>query len=145
MITLSVRVRTIYGLQIWKSLKASQQALESQCSCPGDNKGCLVELTELPQRRFEAVVTRPRQAAVDCDWELAESDVAKYRKVFEKKAPAEAILNAVLTIVSAPLVRPPRAVFAIDTPGGPKSWPIQEAHSRAGAVRSEEASCRERV
>ena len=132
MITLSVRVRTIYGMQIWKSMKASQQSLDSHCSCPRDN-GCLVELTELPNRRFEAIVTRPRPVTTRCDWDVAETDDAKYRKVFEKRTPAESILDAVIRIVSAPLVRLPRAVFTIDTLDSPKSWPIQEAHSRVGA------------
>jgi hypothetical protein len=134
MITLSVRVRTIYGLQIWESVKAAQQTLENHCSCPSDNKGCVVELTELPNRRFEAVVTRPRLATVSCDWDVAETEGAEYRKVFEKRAPADSILDAIISMVSAPLVRPPRAVFAIDTLDNPKSWPIQEAHSAVGAV-----------
>ena len=134
MVTLSVRVRSIYGMQIWKSLKAAQQVLDDHCSCPGDAKGCFVDLKELPDRRFEAVATRPRLATESCDWEIASSKPAKYRKVFEKGLPCDLILDAITKIVAAPLVRPPRAVFAIDTPGDAKAWPILEAHPTAGAT-----------
>ena len=134
MITLSVRVLTTYGMQIWQSLKAAQHVLDSHCSCPGDTKGCFVDLTELPDRRFEAVVTRPRLATLNCDWAIASSKPAKYRKVFDKSAPSHQILAAIKGIITVPLVRPAPAVFAIDTLDSPKSWPILEAHSRLGAV-----------
>lgn len=121
-------------MQIWKALKEAQPVLDSHCSCPGDTEGCLIDLSELPNRRFEAVVTRPRLATVSCDWDVASSRPAKYRKVFEKRTSSGLILDSVIRIVSAPLMQPPRVVFAIDTIDSAKSWPIQEAQSRTGAA-----------
>ena len=102
MVRLSVLSRTEYGNQIREYMKSAEDFLNGHCSCPDGS--CSVVLTELPSRRIEAVVVRPRPVADSRDWDAMVAATAEYRKIFEKRTPASRIRDSLSNIVGAPLV-----------------------------------------
>jgi hypothetical protein len=62
-----------------------------------------VEITELPGRRFEAIVIRPRPVADTQEWATISAVSGIYRRLFDKRATAQRIRDALATIVGATL------------------------------------------
>jgi hypothetical protein len=102
MIRLSVRALSLYGKKVTSAIRASEPALNDHCSCP-PGQSCTVEITELPGRRFEAVVTRPRPVTESRDWSAMTIFNGMYRRLFEKRSTAKQIREAVASMVGAPL------------------------------------------
>ena len=115
MIQLTLRALSVYGKKVTNSLRASEVSLNQQCSCP-PGESCSVEITELPGRRFEAVVVRPRQAADNRDWAPMKTVAGMYRRLFDKRASAQRIREAVAAIVGAPLNHDGLERSAAETP-----------------------------
>jgi hypothetical protein len=102
MIRLSLRALSVYGEQITNALKASEFELNRHCSCP-PGESCSVEITELPGRRFEAVVTRPRRVTEPHEWAAHISVAGMYRRLFDKRTNVTRIREAVADIIGAVL------------------------------------------
>ena len=100
MVRLSLQALSVYGKKITNALRASHVAFNEICSCP-PGQSCTVEITELPGRRFEAVVVRPRSVAYTKDWQPEAEGT--YRQQFDKRATAQRIRDAVAAMVGAPL------------------------------------------
>src|SRR5262245_31371840 len=102
MIRLSLRALSVYGEQVTNALKASEFELNRHCSCP-PGESCSVEITELPGRRFEAIVTRPRPVREPQEWAAHISVEGMYRRLFDRRANVTRIREAVADIVGATL------------------------------------------
>jgi hypothetical protein len=102
MVKMNLTALSIYGRRITDSLKAAESELNRHCSCP-PGEACKVEIHELPNRRFEALVVRPRPLAQPTDWMSMPAVKGMYRMTFEKRATAEDIREAIAEIVAAPL------------------------------------------
>jgi hypothetical protein len=102
MVRLSLRALSVYGKKIASSLRASEPELNQHCSCP-PGESCSVEITELPGRRFEAVVIRPGTVAEPQDWSEITAVFGTYRRVFDKRATAQRIREGVAFLVGATL------------------------------------------
>jgi hypothetical protein len=70
MTQLKLTAITDYGNSVTDSLKEVEK--EFRCNCLPDEV-CLIEVTELPGSRFEAVVTMPRSVKDPADWTSAVS------------------------------------------------------------------------
>jgi hypothetical protein len=102
MVQLSLRALSVYGKKVASSLRASEPELNQHCSCP-PGQSCSVEIKELPGRRFEAVVIRPRPIAETQEWSTANAASGMYRRLFDKRATAQRIRDALASIVGATL------------------------------------------
>ena len=100
MVRLNLHALSVYGKKVANTLRASEAALNQHCSCP-PGESCSVEVTELPGRRFEAVVTRPRPVVDKGEW--GPSADGRYRQLFEKRATAQRIRESLATMVGATL------------------------------------------
>lgn len=100
MVHLSLRALSVYGKKVVGSLKASEPQLNHHCSCP-PGESCNVEITELPGRRIEVVVKRPRPVVADHGWATMTAVNGMYRLLFDKRATAVRIREAVATMVGA--------------------------------------------
>jgi len=60
-----------------------------------------VEITELPGRRFEVVVTRPRPVVEDHGWATMTAVTGMYRLLFDRRETAMRIREAITGIVGA--------------------------------------------
>jgi hypothetical protein len=100
MVRLSLRPLSLYGKKVTRSLNASLSDLNQHCSCP-PGESCSVEITELPGRRFEVVVTRPRPTIQDHGWTPIASIAGMYRLTFDKRASANKIREAIKNMVGA--------------------------------------------
>jgi hypothetical protein len=89
---------TDYGNSVASNLKELERELH--CNCRPD-EACLVEITELPGSRFEAVVTMPRPVTDPDDWEIHPGTPGLYRRTFEKRSTAEQIHQAVGKILDS--------------------------------------------
>ena len=103
MVQLSLRALSVYGKKVASSLRASEPELNQHCSCPS-GQSCSVEIRELPGRRFEAVVTRPRPVGELQEWSTIKAVSGMYRRQFDKRATAQRIREALASIVGATLV-----------------------------------------
>jgi hypothetical protein len=90
------------GQAIADSLKAREEDLNRQCSCP-EGESCSVELVELPGKRFEAIVVRPRPVQESREWTAHAAVSGMYRRLFDPSTTANRILDAVAKIVGATL------------------------------------------
>ena len=102
MVRLSLQALSVYGKKVTNALRASHVAFNEICSCP-PGQSCTVEITELPGRRFEAVVVRPGSVANTKDWEPEARVEGTYRQLFDKRATAQRIRDAVAAMVGAPV------------------------------------------
>ena len=102
MVRLSLNALSVYGKKVTNALRASHVAFNEICSCP-PGQSCTVEITELPGRRFEAVVVRPGSVANTKDWEPEARVEGTYRQLFDKRATAQRIRDAVAAMVGAPV------------------------------------------
>jgi hypothetical protein len=100
LVNLSLRALSVYGKKVISSLKASEPQLNHHCSCP-PGESCNVEITELPGRRIEVVVKRPRPVVADHGWATMTTMNGMYRLLFDKRATADRIRDAVTAIVGA--------------------------------------------
>lgn len=100
MVHLSLRALSVYGKKVIGSLKASEPDLNHHCSCP-PGESCNVEISELPGRRIEVVVKRPRPVIEDQGWATVTTASGMYRLLFDKRATATRIRDAVTAIVGA--------------------------------------------
>ena len=105
MVRLSLRALSVYGKKVAGSLKASEPQLNHHCSCP-PGESCSVEVNELPGRRFEVVVRRPRPVTEDHGWSTITAVNGMYRLLFDKRANALRIRDAVAAIVGAAIEKP---------------------------------------
>ena len=104
MVILKVNAQSLYGERITRSLKAAVKVLNEHCSCPPE-QSCSVEITELPGRRFEAIVTRPGSVAECPGWTAMPAGIkGKYRQLFEKRASEDEVRESLSAIVGAPLI-----------------------------------------
>jgi hypothetical protein len=102
LVRLSLRALSVYGKKVAGSLKASEPQFNQHCSCP-PGESCAVEITELPGRRFEVRVTRPRPVIADHGWSTIMSVTGMYRLLFDKRATAARMREAIAAIVGAPI------------------------------------------
>ena len=102
MVRISLRALSVYGKKVASTIRASEPDLNQHCSCP-PGESCSVEITELPGRRFEAVVIRPRPVADTQEWATISAVSGIYRRLFDKRATAQRIRDALATIVGATL------------------------------------------
>ena len=102
MVRISLRALSVYGKKVASTIRASEPDLNQHCSCP-PGESCSVEITELPGRRFEAVVIRPRPVADTQEWATISAVSGIYRRLFDKRATAQRIRDALATIVGAAL------------------------------------------
>jgi hypothetical protein len=102
MVRLSLHALSVYGKKVTSALRASHVIFNEICSCP-PGESCTVDITELPGRRFEALVVRPRSVSNAKDWEPAATSSGSYRQLFDKRATAQRIRDAVAAMVGAPL------------------------------------------
>lgn len=100
MIRLNLRALSVYGKKITESLRSHEKELQRHCSCP-PGESCSVEITELPGRRFEAMVTRPRAVTEAHDWSPITAVDGMYRRLFEKRTSAKRIHDAIAQMVHA--------------------------------------------
>jgi hypothetical protein len=98
MTQLKLKAITDYGNSVTSSLREVEK--EFRCSCLPDEV-CLIEVTELPGSRFEAVVTMPRPVRDPQDWTIHPGSLEMYRRTFEKRATAEQIQQSLARIVAA--------------------------------------------
>jgi len=96
---------SVYGKKVAGSLKASEPELNQHCSCPPD-EACSVDITELPGRRFEVVVKRPRPVTADRGWSTITAVNGMYRLLFDKRATAMRIRDAITSMVGAAIEKP---------------------------------------
>jgi hypothetical protein len=119
MVRLSLRTLSVYGKKVASSLRASEPALNQHCSCP-PGESCSVEITELPGRRFEAVVIRPRPVEETQDWTAINAISGMYSRQFDKRATAQRIRDAVASMVGAVLdeaqAAGAKAIFPAENP-----------------------------
>lgn len=101
MVLLKLDAFSLYGKKVADALRASESALNEQCRC-GPGESCSVEIAELPGRRFEAVVVRPRPVVETHGWASNTSVSGMYRLLFERRADAKRIRDALVTMVGAP-------------------------------------------
>ena len=101
MIRLSFRSLTDYGNHVMEALRKS--GLELRCGCR-PNESCLVEISELPGRRFEAIVTMPRPVREPLDWTVYTAVAGMYRRLFDNRATAERIHDAIAAMVGGPML-----------------------------------------
>ena len=101
-VRISLRALSVYGKKVASTIRASEPELNQHCSCP-PGESCSVEITELPGRRFEAVVIRPRPVADTQEWATISAVSGIYRCLFDKRATAQRIRDALATIVGATL------------------------------------------
>jgi hypothetical protein len=97
-IRLSFRAVTEYGNHVIEALRKSGPEL--RCDCRQDEV-CLVEVSELPGRRFEAIVTMPRPVMEPKDWTVCAAVTGMYRRLFDNRATAERIHEEVAAMVGA--------------------------------------------
>ena len=103
MIRFDFRTLSLYGRKVADSLRHAGPEISRHCSCPA-GKSCSVEINELPGRRLEVTVSRPDPIAEAHDWTVVNTEFAGvYRRLFEKRARAMPIQEAVVRIVGAPL------------------------------------------
>ena len=98
MIRLSFRALSDYGNRVIEVLRKSGPEL--QCTCRPD-ESCLVEISELPGRRFEVIVKMPRPVRESLDWTTCAAVSGMYRRLFDNRASAERIHEAVAAMVGA--------------------------------------------
>jgi len=118
MVQLSLRALSVYGKKVASSLRASEHDLNQHCSCP-PGQSCSVEITELPGRRFEVVVTRPRPVEETQEWSTISAVSGIYRRLFDKRATAQRIRDALASIVGATLQTGKAGKQALPQPEGP--------------------------
>lgn len=102
MVRLKLQAVSLYGKKVTDAIKANEPLLNQHCSCP-PGESCSVEITEVPGRRIEAVVTRPRSVAAPQGWNTNAGISGMYRFLFDKRATAKRIREAVAGIVGAAL------------------------------------------
>jgi len=100
LVHLSLRALSVYGKKVVGSLEASKPQLNHHCSCP-PGESCNVEITELPGRRIEVVVKRPRPVVADHGWATVTAVTGMYRLLFDKRATAVRIREAIASMVGA--------------------------------------------
>jgi hypothetical protein len=98
MTQLKLKAITDYGNSVTNSLRELEPELH--CSCRPD-EACLIEITELPGSRFEAVVTMPRPVKDPRDWTIHPGTPGMYRRTFDKRSDAAQIQESVAGLVSA--------------------------------------------
>jgi hypothetical protein len=98
MTELKLKAITDYGNSVTNSLKELEP--EFRCNC-GPDEVCVVEITELPGSRFEAVVTMPRPVRDPEDWTIHPGAPGLYRRTFDVRATAEQIHQTVARILVA--------------------------------------------
>lgn len=112
-----LRLKTIteYGNSVTNTLKALEPEL--RCNCKPD-EACLVEITELPGSRFEAVVTMPRPVSDPEDWTIHADAPGLYRRTFDKMPTAEQIHQSIARILVAEMtesdVSPGELIVVVD-------------------------------
>src|SRR5678815_612673 len=102
MVRLKLHALSLYGKKVTEALRVNEPLLNQQCSCP-PGESCSVEITEVPGRRIEAVVTRPRYVTQTQGWSATSSVTGMYRFLFDKRATAKRIREAVGSIIGATL------------------------------------------
>jgi hypothetical protein len=103
MTQLKLKAITDYGSSVTSGLKELES--EFRCRCRPD-EACIIEITELPGSRFEAVVTMPRPVKDAQDWTIHPGTAGVYRRTFDKRLTAEQIQLAVAGIVDADMRDP---------------------------------------
>src|SRR5262245_45098356 len=83
-----LKALTDRGESIIESLQEKQQTLGCDC---GPNETCLVEITELPDQRIDAIVTKPRAVAEPGDWRPFAVVEGMYGRRFDKGTTAKHI------------------------------------------------------
>jgi hypothetical protein len=117
-VLLKLRPLSIYGKKVTGILKADEPALNSACSCP-PSESCSVEITELPGRRFEVVVKRPRPVTEAHGWTPITAITGMYRLLFDRRVSAQLIHEAVARMVSAAIEKEPDASSSQNAPATP--------------------------
>jgi hypothetical protein len=102
MVRLKLQALSLYGKKVTDAIRANEPFLNQKCSCP-PGESCSVEITEFPGRRIEAVVTRPRSVSEAQGWKTNAAASGMYRFIFDKRATAKRIREAVASIVAAAL------------------------------------------
>lgn len=100
MVRLNLRPSSLYGRKVAGALHACLPALNQRCSC-AVNESCSVEINELPGKRLEVVVTRPRAVVEDHVWTPIAAVSGMYRLAFDKQESVETISTAIEQIVGA--------------------------------------------
>ena len=113
MVRLNLRPLSLYGKKVVGSIRASEPQLNRHCSCP-PGESCSVEITELPGRRFELVVQRPRPVVTDHGWAAITEVAGKYRLLLDKRATAAQIRESVSAIVGAAIETTHPAAASLD-------------------------------
>jgi hypothetical protein len=106
MTQLKLKAITDYGNSVTDGLKELEA--EFRCKCRPD-EACLIEITELPGSRFEAVVTMPRPVTDPHDWTLHPGAPGTYRRTFDKRSSVDQIQQSVASIVGAEMREPASA------------------------------------
>jgi hypothetical protein len=100
-IQLSFKALTEHGNHVIEALRKTGPKLCSKCR---PHESCLVEISELPGRRFEAIVTMPRPVLEPQDWTVYHAVAGMYRRLFDNRATADRIHEAVAAMVGGPMM-----------------------------------------
>ena len=129
MITLHLNALSADGQTIADSLKQSADDLNQHCSCPPGHS-CSVEIVELPGRRFEAIVIRPRPVTESDEWTAHANVAGMYRRLFEASTTVSGIREAVIRMVGATLEESDvRENGSSDSPAGDLNMVLVDAVS----------------
>ena len=101
MIRLNFKALTKHGNKVIENLRKSGAELHCKCR---PNECCAIEISELPGRRFEAIVTMPRPVVETRDWTVCTAVSGMYRRLFDNRASAEKIHEAIATVVGGTMV-----------------------------------------